>query len=217
MRNLKHVLIFGLVLMIFAGCSKEEIQPDPLNATDSALKNAKVRKGPDHFVPFKASFELVAGFNGFGPVYPIDFHSDWPTFNFPPGAMHILITGEGKATHLGKTGLEIEQWWSRQHASPPPAETGYWSYGQGSTTFIAANGDELWATYWGWADHRNDDDGTEIETHGTFIGGTGRFEDAEGTFLWVGVFKKEFMPTPATPIGTEFGAGSVTVTGTIKY
>jgi len=222
MRNLKHVLVFGLALMIFAGCSKEEIQPDPLNTADDVyLKAAKVKNGPDHFVPFKASFELVASFDHFGPLYQIDHQTDWPDF-LPgpgplPGGMHITIKGNGKATHLGKTGLEIVQWWTRLHPSPPPAVTGYWSYGQGSTTFFASNGDELWATYWGWADHQDDTDGTEIKTHGIFTGGTGRFEGATGTFLWEGLFKKDFMPTPATPVGTEFGAGEVIVTGTIKY
>ena len=59
MRELKCVLMFGLVLLLIVGCSKEQIQPDPLNATDDvSLKKANASKKEckeDHFVPFKAS------------------------------------------------------------------------------------------------------------------------------------------------------------------
>lgn len=237
MKYLKIAFIFGLVLMISAGCSKEEIQPDPLNETEEAAfkraKEEKARRGHQahKLVPFKANFDLVAKFDGFRAVKRIDMVTPWPTFHYPPGAMHIVIEGSGNATHLGKTELIIKQWWTRQHTSPPEPppppldKLGYWSYGQGFTTFYAANGDELYATYWGWADHWSDGDGTEIKTHGTFIGGTGRFEGATGFFLWEGVFKKDFMPVPptegipgsGTPIGTEFGAGTVTVSGSISF
>jgi hypothetical protein len=217
MRNLKHVLIFGLVLMIFAGCSKEEIQPDPLNTADEiSLKGAKVKKGPDHCVPFKASFTLTASYDHFGPIVQKDFQEPWPFGGTAPG-MYVEIKGKGKATHLGLTEFVIDQWWTRAHPSPPPAEPpGFWSFGQGEITFTAANGDQLFATYWGWADHL-DDPPTEILTHGTFIGGTGRFEDAAGYFTWDGLFVGTFKPDVNTTQGTVFGAGEVKVTGTINY
>jgi len=93
------------------------------------------------------------------------------------------------------------------------------SYGQGKTTFTAANGDELYATYWGSADHSFDEDGTEIKTYGIFTDGTGRFEGASGTFLWEGLFKASFTPVPGdgTTTGTAFGTGAVIVKGKIKY
>jgi hypothetical protein len=216
MSYLRFAFILSLALMIFAGCSKEEIQPDPLNAVDnSALKKTKGKK--NHLVPFKASFDLTAHFDYFGPLYKIDEEADWPAFT-KPGGMHVIIKGDGRATHLGRTDLEIIQWWTRWHPDPPPAVTGFFSYGQGSITFTAANGDELYATYWGWADHQ-DDPPTEILTHGTFTGGTGRFEDVKGTFLWDGLFVGKFKPLPTDPPapGTAFGNGEVTVTGSISY
>jgi len=216
MRNLKHVLTFGLVLMIFAGCSKEEIQPDPLNTADEiSLKGAKVKHGPDRFVPFKASFTLTASYDRFGPIVQKDFQEPWP-FPGPAHGMYVEIIGNGNASHLGLTELVIDQWWTRAHPSPPPAETGFWSFGQGEIIFIAANGDLLEATYWGWADHQEDPP-TEILTHGKFTGGTGRFEDAEGYFTWDGLFVGKFKPDGSTPQGTMFGTGEVKVTGTIKY
>jgi hypothetical protein len=216
MRTLKHVLIFSLVLMTFAGCSKEEIQPDPLNTADEiSLKSTKKKQGPDKFVPFKASFKLTASFDHFGPIVQKDFQEPWP-FPGPAPGMYVEIKGNGKATHLGSTDLVIDQWWTRAHPTPPPAETGFWSFGHGKITFIAANGDQLDATYWGWADHREDPP-TEILTHGKFTGGTGRFEDAEGFFTWDGLFVGKFKPNPNTPQFTEFGAGEVKVSGTIKY
>ncbi len=230
MKYLKIAFIFGSVLLIFAGCSKEEIQPDPFNiALEAAYKSAKedkARRGQEahKLVPFMASFELVGYFQRFGPIYMIDEQTDWP-FGGPAPGMHVIIRGNGNATHLGKTEFEISQWWTRMHPSPPPAVTGYFSYGQGGITFTAANGDELYATYWGWADHQDDLDGTEILTHGIFIGGTGKFDGASGTFLWDGLFMKSIMPVPptpgvpgsGTPLDTEFGVGNVTVSGSINY
>jgi hypothetical protein len=217
MRYVRIAFVLSLALMIFVGCSKEELQPEPLNSSqDSALKGAKARKGPDHFVPFKASFELTAYFEIFKPVYQIDYQTVWP-FGGPVPGMHVIIKGNGKATHLGNTSLEIKQWWTKVHPNPPPAEPpGFFSYGQGEITFTAANGDQLYATYWGWADHQ-DDPPTEILTNGIFTGGTGRFEEATGTFIWDGLFVGKFKPVPTTPQGTEFGTGEVKVTGSIEY
>lgn len=229
MRCLRIVSIFSFALMMFAGCSKEDIQPDSLIAADGiSLKGAKVEKGPDantcadHFVPFKAKFELAGYFQSFGPVYRIDMVDEWLFPDFPPtatGGMHIIIRGGGNATHLGKTEFSIEQWWTRAHPNTPILEQGFMSYGQGATTFIAANGDQLHATYFGWADHSDDTDGVEILTEGTFTGGTGRFEGATGSFTWDGLFFKTSSPMPSDPppVDTEFGYGEVIVTGKIKY
>lgn len=226
MRYFRIAFIFGLALMIFMGCSKEEIQPDPLNPTDEAFFKGSKVKNNKMPVPFKAEISLKAYFMKYGPIYQIDMEDDWVFPDFPPtitGGMHIEIKGKGNASHMGKMTVDIVQWWTRLHPNPPTKEV-YFSYGQGATAFVAANGDSLFATYWGWADHRYDDDGTEILTHGTFTGGTGRFEGASGTFLWDGLFMKDFMPIPPnhpeyppTPAGTEFGSGNVTVTGSIIY
>ena len=114
MKYLKIAFIFGLALMISAGCSKEEIQPDPLSdAEEAAFKRAnenKARRGhtAHKLVPFKASFELTGYFQRFGPIYMIDEQTDWP-FGGPAPGMHVIIRGNGNATHLGKTEFEISQ------------------------------------------------------------------------------------------------------------
>lgn len=128
--------------------------------------------------------------------------------------MHLLIEGSGNATHLGRTEFEIVQCWTKAYPGLTPPD----SYGQGSIIFYAANGDELWASYNGFADHQDDSDGTEILTLGVFTGGTGRFEVATGTFIWDGLFVREAdIPPPGTVGPIEFGKGKVVVTGEIKY
>ena len=212
MRHFRIAFIFSLMLTLILGCAKEEIQPDPLNtADDIALKGAKVKKGKDHFVPFKAKFKLTAEFHSFEPIDQKDYQTEWVITESKMG-MHVVIRGNGNATHMGKTELVIEQWWKMPHPLAPPMH----SYGQGFITFTAANGDKLFATYYGLADH-TDDPPTEILTYGIFIDGTGRFEGATGTFLWDGLFVGKFKPNGSTPSGTVFGTGEVTVSGTIKY
>jgi len=54
-------------------------------------------------------------------------------------------------------------------------------------------------------------------TNGIFVGGTGEFVDAEGEFLWDGLFVKTLV-MPPMPEGGEFlGTRTVIVTGHIKY
>ena len=131
---------------------------------------------------------------------------------WPCASAHCGLFQRGNATHLGRTGFVIEQWWTK---APNPVDG--ISYGQGKITFTAANGDELYATYFGTADHTYDGDGTEILTHGIFTGGTGRFVNPEGTFEWDGLFFRTLPGPPSFPVGEVLGSGEVTVTGMIKY
>ncbi len=113
--------MFGLVLLLTVGCSKEEIQPEPLNAADDvSLKSAKVNQkncNGDHYVPFKAKFELTATVNTYKPVMQLDDQTVWlPTT--PIGGMHVDIEGSGNATHLGRTDFVIAQWWSQLYPYP---------------------------------------------------------------------------------------------------
>lgn len=224
MKKLQSFLLFGLVLIFISGCSKMEIQPDPLNVSDDAfLKNAKVEKKKskdDHYVPFKGSFEIKAFYNSFGPVKKI-LEKDWPFTGYPvgmPKGTYLDIEGSGNATHLGLTEVSIAQWWTKA-----PNLTDGISYGQGIYTFTAANGDQLKAIFWGTADHTDDSDGTEIHLRGTFInGGTGKFEFAKGEFDWIGLFEGHGVPLNPQAgifpkIGTEMGVGTVNVSGTIMY
>lgn len=187
MRYSRIVFILGLVLMIFAGCTKEEIQPDPLNTDESALKGAKVEKGPDHFVPFKGVFDVSV----------VAVH------HIPPPPPRVQdAAGSGNATHLGKTEVLINQNW--YPPGPPPYDFPWTGTGNGLFTFTAANGDLLTAEYTGMSIHNS---ATEVEIHFicTITGGSGRFANAEGSFKWTG----EYDPT--------VNIGNAVVVGEIKY
>lgn len=178
MKYVRIAFIFSLVLMLFAGCSKEEIQPDPLTIDDSALKGAKVKNGPKHFVPLKGTFEVSI---------------DLPTKIITPGDPPVTtqeVIGDGNATHMGKTSVVIYQTWERRPMPPGPPG----GDGSGLFVFTAANGDILGADY------------SEGKTIYVFIDGkfdhvdvtmpciinkdesSGRFSDAEGSFTWSGIF-----------------------------
>ena len=178
MKCLRIAFVFGLMLMIFAGCEKEEIQPDPLNTDDIALKGKKVKKDRDHFVPFKGTFEVS-----------IDLSTKEGSRENPPVTQEVI--GEGNATHLGRTSLVIYQtWWPRQVPPPPPG-----SDGTGRFEFEAANGDILCADYTdGKTVYVFDSEGKFDHADVTMTciinkdGSTGRFCNAEGHFNWTGVF-----------------------------
>jgi len=186
MRKLNYVFILSLIFLLLSGCSDEEIQPKSLDSGDDvSLKSAKTK----HYVPFKATFEVYVD-----KVIRVS----------PPPKMQEVI-GVGNATHLGLTEILMEQsWW------PPalPIELPFTGTGIGKVTFTAANGDKLLAEY---------DDATAIHKGptsplvtvkftGHFIGGgTGRFEKAEGTFEYNGIYNKV----------TNEGTG--TLTGKIMY
>jgi hypothetical protein len=88
MKRCYSVLLLSFVFLLIAGCSKLEIQPDPLySSNESALKSAK-----EHFVPFKGEFMVYYAEDG-------------------PGDHPMYLEGGGKATHLGKTFLQHGQTW----------------------------------------------------------------------------------------------------------
>ena len=155
-----------------------EIQPDPLYSSDeSALKSAK-----KHEVPFKGQFV------------------NWERKDYvapdpdPPATMRAYFDGEGNATHLGKTLQFQDQQWE---------EGDLGAKGWGTMIFTAANGDELYSTYtssflWNWPV-------IIISGEGKFTEGTGRFENASGTFTLDETFD----------LGSGMGSGIYT--GTILY
>lgn len=76
----------------------------------------------------------------------------------------------GVGSHLGRMTM------SSRHCSPAGDD-----FGPGTMTFTAANGDEILATYTGTAPFPGP--GAEViegTSHATIVGGTGRFEGAEG-------------------------------------
>lgn len=172
MKKLNFILLPGLVFLLIAGCSKVDIQPDAMyNSEDTSLSsdNIEFKKGKKHLVPWSAKFDVTTKFLQMGP--PITYTETY---------------AKGTATHLGKTDAFLDQWWTRHPSyNLPPG----FSHGEGTIVFTAANGDELWATYHGMANHNLDPYPT-IETEGTFTGGTGRFANASGIFEWHGEFNQ---------------------------
>jgi len=170
MKKLNLLCLLCLAILIISGCSKVDIQPDPILKSDNnslSSKDLVFKKGKKHVVPWKAQFDVTSKFIQMGPPKTL-----------------TETHGTGKASHLGKTNAFLDQWWSMNpmYGQPPG-----FSYGEGTMTFTAANGDELWAIYTGTADH-NLDPYPVIELMGTFNGGTGRFKNASGTFNWHGKF-----------------------------
>ena len=89
MKKLNYVLLPSFVFLLFAGCSKLEIQPDPLNSADeSALKSAKTKS-------------VTMGFN---IVFTGNYDFQGPDVTacspFPP-LVRIINTGEGTGSHFG--------------------------------------------------------------------------------------------------------------------
>jgi len=187
MKYLRIVFLFSLALIIFTGCEKEQMQPDSLNTNDSVLKGAKAMKGKDHFLPFKGSFDVS-----------VDLLS---VVFIPP--KYQFAYADGNATHLGKTKVVLEQWWwptSDLNVYP------WYGGGRGFITFTAANGDILKASYKGAVATHNESDPVLVSLTATITDGTGRFEDAEGSFDW----DVEYYQPPQN-------TGTVTLNGNIKY
>lgn len=185
MKELNRFLLLGLVLVLIAGCSKMEVEPDPLYSGDNtALKGAKVQ-----MVPFKSAFDT------WGLLEELIYHSD----GYPIG-VHVVVFGSGKANHLGKTTMNVDQDWYFGEEGEP-------MHGFSVITLTAANGDQLIIDFEG---DMNAADYSNINIWGTgdINGGTGRFTDADGKVELVATFNKT--------IG-EGGEGETFMTGKIKY
>ena len=180
MKKLSYVFLLSLLFLLLAGCSKEDVQLEPLKTNDDVLlEKAK----PDRFVPFKATLEVY-----------IDEVLPSPP---PPKIQEVL--GTGNATHLGKTDLYMKQTWY-----PIPNTMPREGKGTGELIFIAANGDKLLASYKDAKSiHFSPTYVTVIFTGIFKDGGTGKFAHAEGTFIWDGEFN------PATNIGTSIVTGEI--------
>lgn len=107
----------------------------------------------------------------------------------------IDITGECNLKHLGRTAMHAIQIIN--------VETGDLT---NSTTYTAANGDELFTSFVGTSSPPPDVvfQGTE-----TYVGGTGRFEGATGS--------SELEGTATVDLITGSGTGEYTSKGTITY
>ncbi len=197
MKNRVFILSLFLLGLFLAGCSEGEgpLPADvaPLSVEDqSALKAAK-----KHAVPFKCEFEMWG--------VPIDD----PNPDNPDDLVHQMLWGAGKASHMGKTEILIPDEGLDFSFFPTASADNV------EVILTAANGDELWFRYSSEFDLSpmlEGETGVIIveDADGEIWGGTGRFKGATGEITYEGVW-------PFTEWGGEFGAGTCTFNGTIKY
>ncbi len=134
-------------------------------------------------VVFKASYETIA--------------SSTPIGGPPPTALQVEISGEGTATHLGKSTLIAVT--TQSLGGPPPFSL------DGGATFVAANGDEFYTKATGTASPNFATGFVNVTTNHIIIGGTGRFKNAKG----------DLVGTAVSNIST--GIGRSDFEGTISY
>ena len=120
-------------------------------------KNESLAK--DHPVPFKAGFETES------------------VVLAPPPVLQLLSTGSGTGSHIGNAKLVAYP--TIYLTTPAPFSV------SGTLVITAANGDEIFASF---AGTRSAPDATgtfTINATYTINGGTGRFEDASGSFAGI--------------------------------
>ena len=113
-----------------------------------------------------------------------------------PPFLQQRITGEGHSSHLGKSTFVAIS--TVNLTTPPPFQL------SGTATFYAANGDAFYTTFTGTSTPIGGGILNVIINH-NITGGTGRFEDASGSFVGTAV------ANPALP------TGSITYEGHISY
>ena len=161
MKKLNYVFLLSFMLMLIAGCSKTDdfLLNEPLGNT--------LKKGHAEpvtvTVPFKADFTVLD-------------HSDYTDEScggYPVFALTMI--GEGNINHMGKITTEMTFC----------CDVSNGSYFDTNCTFVAANGDELYAVVPTGQILPNEGDNSDYyETYFNdkmyFTGGTGRFEGASG-------------------------------------
>lgn len=157
---MKHYLFFLLlaaIVIIPGACKKEKELADPESAnsvSEASSKNESSEK--KRHVNFKAYFETNS------------------VVLAPPPILKLKSTGTGIASHMGKATLEAYPTVNLTTA-PPFAVSG-------TLTITAANGDELHASFTGTRSAPDATGAFIINATYTITGGTGRFENASGSF-----------------------------------
>lgn len=174
MKTLSFVLFAALPL---GGCGQSVSPVGPTSSADagrgSSVMTDSLAAAPTdatHMVRFKGN---LAGSQTLTPLQP--------------GVGAVQGSAAGTSTLLGAFTVEF-----------PHTVTFATRSGDGTYTFVAANGDTLTATFVGQAQGGPI---VSIEEHARITGGTGRFEDATGTF----VVQRTFDPATGSTQGTFEG------------
>lgn len=150
------IVLFGA--FIFCACEKDNY--DLLVEDQTQLENSALKGAKKHAVPFKAIVENY------------EIPDEEPPPPDPDADLRLYVHGIGNSTHLGKTVQWVDQKWI---FGPEKGE------GWGLMILTAANGDELWSEFTNSYGYETFPFLT-ITGEGHFTGGTGRFENATGTY-----------------------------------
>jgi hypothetical protein len=158
MKTFVKLLFFMAFLGFVLACDKADESVDNMANTD--LKSAESR---EFTVPFKADFTVRD-------------HSDFTDVSCgEPPVFKLTMVGEGNINHMGQITAEMTFCCNTESGA-------YWDT---NCKFVAANGDELYATIpigQIVPNEGNNSDYYQTCFNDTmyFVGGTGRFEGAEG-------------------------------------
>src|SRR5690606_33249714 len=154
----KTHLLFGVFAsLFFISCQKDDITPlgENRNSIAKSMKQQQESNMSEAGVPYKGSY-----------------NTSFNQLQGPPNLLQI-VSGEGIASHLGKSSFEALTSVTI-HPQPPFTVNG-------TRTITAANGDQIFTTFSGTStpvvNGMNGADLQEIIT-----GGTGRFANASGSF-----------------------------------
>lgn len=155
-------------LLFFVACLGLLITCDKSNEIFEEIPDAELKSGEIHAVtlPFKANFT----------IYDYTDFSDERCGGYP--YFYMVKSGKGKITHMGKVTVDMTFCFDASD----------FSYGGTECTFVAANGDELYATIPIGQVVANEGDNSDFYQwyfNDTiyFVGGTGKFMGAEGTAM----------------------------------
>ncbi|HEU5054174.1 MAG TPA: hypothetical protein VFT78_13735 [Hanamia sp.] len=154
---MKRNIIFALILIIsvnLLSCKKENAVNNEQPSTISNLQsgNNSLRENPVTR-PLKGTFTIA------GQV-----------LQGPPN-LHQILTGQGNATHLGNMSFSSDVYVAVTGA--PPFQV------NGTAVFTAANGDQFFTSVSGLSTPADE---VVARINHTITGGTGRFENASGSF-----------------------------------
>ncbi len=158
MKKMKHhlsVLLVAASICFIVSCQKESIVA-PETGNKPISVNAKMNESG---VPFKASFETASRPLAFPPI------------------LRLETTGTGIGSHIGKATLLAYP--TINFTTPPPFAV------RGTLVITAANGDEIFASFTGTRSVPNATGSFTINATYTITGGTGRFQNATGSFVGI--------------------------------
>jgi len=163
MKRCNSVLLLSFVFLLIAGCSKLEIQPDPLNSGDeSALKGAKIKN-------------VTMGFNiVFTGTY--DYNSQDLDI-CDASLFRIINTGEGTGSHFGHLTSYFDFCVAADNSYPNGHIIAYFEDENGDRLNVEVAGFVLGGRVPGMPSFAT----SYFKDPFEIIGGTGRFEGATGS------------------------------------